>query len=116
MAEAKKTDAKKPAPKSITKSEFFGKISEATGKTKKEVQEVYDAIKDLIVKELKKKNGGLIKLPDMFQLKVFKTKAIKGGDKYLNRLTGKEEIRKPKPAKTKVRARTLKILNDAITG
>ena len=107
--------AKKPAAKSMNQGEFYGAIAEAIGKTKADVKAFYEALTDVIVKELTKKNGGTLKLPNLFKLTLKRIPAVKGGEKFFNRLTGKEEIRKPKPARTKVNARALKPLNEKVT-
>ena len=107
--------AKKPAPKSLTQGEFYSELADATGKTKAEAKEFYEKLCDLIVKQLTKKGGGVLKLPNLFKLSLKKTPAKKGGEKYFNRLTGQEAIRKPQTAKTRVSSRALKPLNEKVT-
>jgi nucleoid DNA-binding protein len=108
--------AKKPAAKSMTQTEFYTALAEATGKSKAEVKEFYEALSTLIVKELTNKKGtGSLKLPNLFKLTLKKKPAVKGGELFFNRLTGKEEKRKPKPASASVRARALKPLNEKVT-
>jgi nucleoid DNA-binding protein len=108
--------AKKPTPKSLNQTEFFNALATATEKSKAEVKAFYEALTDLIVKELTKKGGpGNLKLPNLFKLTLKKIPAVKGGDMFFNRLTGKEEKRKPKPARTRVNARALKPLNEKVT-
>ncbi len=105
---------KKPAPKSLTQNEFFTALAESTGKNKNEVKEFYEKMIDLIIHELQKKGGGVLKLPNAFKITMKKRPAVKGGEKYINPFTKKEELTKPKPAKKYITVRVLKPLNSKL--
>jgi nucleoid DNA-binding protein len=105
---------KKPVMKSITQGEFYTELAEATGKSKADVKAFYEALVALIAKHLGKKNGGVLKLPNLLKMKSIRKKAEKGGDTYFNRLTGKEMKRPPKAAYTKITASALKPLKESV--
>src|SRR5258707_13485692 len=65
--------------KSITKSEFFNRVAEATELKKTEVSKVFDAITEVIKKELSQKGPGVLTLPGLFKLKAKRVPAQKGG-------------------------------------
>lgn len=106
--------AKGKGGKSITKSEFYNRVAESTGLKKSEVAKVFDAITDVIKKELGTKGPGVLTLPGLFKLKTKRIPASKGGEKIINRFTGEEMISKPKPASTRVRANALKALKEML--
>jgi nucleoid DNA-binding protein len=106
-----KTAAK---PKSITKSVFFAEIAEKTGLKKTQVAEVFDAINGIIVKQLGSKGPRVITIPGLLKLKSKRVDKVKGGQKKINPLTGKEYVTKDKPAHTKVTARPLKGLKELL--
>lgn len=93
----------------LTKSQFFHELMTTTGMHKKDVMKVYDAIHALVGKHLGPKGGGEITLPGMAKLTALRTKADKGGQKRPNPFKpGEFIITKPKPARTKLKARGLK--------
>jgi nucleoid DNA-binding protein len=106
--------AKTKGAKSITKSEFFNRIAEATELKKSEVAKVFDAITDVIKKELSAKGPGVLTLPGLFKLKTRRVPAQPGGKKMINRFTGQEMISKPKPASVRIRANALKGLKEMV--
>lgn len=106
--------AKGKGGKSITKSEFYNRVAEATGLKKSEVASVFDAITEVIKKELSTKGPGVLTLPGLFKLKAKRVPAQPGGKDILNRFTGEMMKSKPKPASTRVTARALKNLKEML--
>ena len=106
--------AKGKGGKSITKSEFYNRVAEATGLKKSEVASVFDAITEVIKKELSTKGPGVLTLPGLFKLKAKRVPAQPGGKDILNRFTGEMMKSKPKPASTRVTARALKGLKEML--
>lgn len=116
-APAKAEKAEKPAKavKSITKAQFYDEIAKATELPKTKVAEVFDAIEATIVKQLSTKGPGVLTLPGLFKLKARRVKAVKGGKQVPNRFKpGEMTTTKDKPAHTKVSARPLKGLKEAL--
>ena len=101
--------------KSITKSQFFTEVAEKTELKKAQVAEVFDAITEIIKRELSQKGPGVLTLPGLFKLKAKYIKAEKGGKMVPNRFKPGEMIEtKDKPARTRVTARPLKALKDEL--
>ncbi len=106
-------NAKKP--KSITKSQFYTEIAEKTGLKKAEVAKVFEAITEVIKKQLSSKGPGVLTIPGLFKLKAKRIPAQKGGQKVPNRFKpGEFIITKDKPASVRITARALKALKDMI--
>jgi len=102
-------------PKSITTSEFYVQIAEATGMSKAEVKSLFDGLRAVIAKNLGKKGPGVLMIPGLVKLTTRKKPAVKGGKVVPNRFKpGETTITKNKPAKTIVRARILKQLSGTI--
>ena len=107
----------KPATKKakLTKSAFFQAVAEATEMKKAEVVKVYDAIHDLVHKNLSPKGAGEITLPGLCKLTAVRTKADRGGKLKPNPFKpGEMMTTKPKPARTKLKARGLKVFLESI--
>jgi len=101
--------------KSITKSQFFTEVADATGLKKAEVAKVFDAITEVIKKQLGAKGPGVLTLPGLFKLKAKRVPAKKGGEQVPDRFNpGKMITTKPKEAHTRVTARALKALKDVL--
>ncbi len=110
-----KAETETKSPKSITKAQFYDEIAKATELPKAKVAEVFDAIEASIVKHLGKKGEGVLTLPGMFKLKAKRMPAVKGGKMVENRFKPGEKIMtKDKKAFTKVSARPLKRLKEAL--
>jgi nucleoid DNA-binding protein len=108
--------AKEAAKKSITKGQFVTDIAEECGLTKADVTKVLDAMESVIVKQLGPKGPGTLALPGLFKLKAKRIPAQKGGKVVPNRFKpGETTVTKDKPASTKVTARPLKKLKEALT-
>ena len=106
--------AKAPAAKSINKSELFTQLAEQAELSKADVKKLYEALTEVILKNLAKKGPGVLTLPGLFKLTAVRKGAVKGGQPVLNRFTGEMTTTKDKPASVKVKARALKQLNGSI--
>lgn len=106
--------AKAPAAKSINKSELFAQLAEHTEMSKGDVKKFYEALTEVILKNLGKKGPGALTLPGLFKLTTVRKGPVKGGQDVLNRFTGQMVKTKDKPASIKVKARSLKQLNGSI--
>ncbi|MFO0802089.1 MAG: HU family DNA-binding protein [Gemmataceae bacterium] len=107
--------AKGKTGKSITKSEFYNRVAEATGLKKTEIAKVFESITEVIRKELSQKGPGVLTLPGLFKLKAKRIPAQKGGKEVPNRFKpGEMTITKDKPASTRVTARALKGLKEML--
>lgn len=113
---AKSTAAKAPAAKvKLTKTAFFQHIADATSMKKGDVQQMYDAMLALVEKQLGPKGPGEVTLPGLAKLSAAHTKADKGGKSAINPFTKEEYKTKPRPARTKLKARGLKPFLESIT-
>jgi nucleoid DNA-binding protein len=107
--------AKAKSAKSMTKSAFFTEVATETELKKADVAKVFDAITDIIKRELGQKGPGVLTLPGLFKLKAKRVPAKKGGEEVPDRFNpGKMIVTKPKPAHTRVTARPLKALKDTL--
>ena len=75
--------------KAATKAEIFGALAEKTGLGKKEISGLFDAMSDLIAKELGKKGPGQFVIPGLLKLKVVRKPAgeCRTGQAWLKRST-----------------------------
>jgi len=111
---AKKTSkSAASAQKPPTKSEIMTAISEDTGLTKKDVSGVFDALEDLMAKNLSKRGPGVFNVPGLMKVEV-KTKPATKARKGINPFTGEEQMFKAKPARKVVKIRPLKGLKDRV--
>ncbi len=104
---AKETPAKK-----LTKAQVLGELAEKTGLSRKQISEVFEAIRGLLKRELGKRGPEQFEVPGIVRLKVRKTEAQKG-KKFRNPATG-EVVVKDVPASRKLRAVPVKALKDLI--
>ena len=106
----------KAAPKkALTKTALFAELAEKSGLGKKEVELMFSALHEVIVHQLGPKGPGGFTLPGLFKLKAIKKQKVKGGEKKENKLVpGTFYVTKDKPAHTKVTARPLKMLKEAL--
>lgn len=103
------SDKKKP----ITKSIVIKTISDATGKSGKEVGVFLDALSVLAKEQLGKKGPGVFILPGLLKLTLVKKPATKAR-KGINPFTKEEVVFKAKPAKNVIKAKALKGFQEAI--
>jgi nucleoid DNA-binding protein len=122
---AKKTATKAaPAPaksdasggshsKAATKGEIYGSLSEKTGLGKKEISKIFDALSELIAKELGKKGPGQFVVPGLLKLKVVRKPATKA-KQGINPFTKEPMMIKAKPARNVVKAVPMKALKELV--
>ena len=100
-------------PKSMTKAAVYQEMADKTGLKRKQVADVFDALSDLIKRELGKKGPGLFTIPGLLKKRLIRKPATKAR-KGINPFTKQETMIKAKPARNVVRARPLKALNDLV--
>lgn len=108
MAETKNTKSKN---KALTKSAVYQEIATKTNLTRKQVTEVFDALTEMIKKELSKKGPGQFTLPGLLKLKLVKKPATK--EKVVDNpfKPGEKMTVKAKPARNQIKPRVLKTLS-----
>lgn len=94
-----------------SKAQVTSAIAEDTGLSKKEVNAVFDSLKDLIHRHLKSRGAGTFTLPGLAKITVTKKPATKDR-KGVNPFTGEPTVFKAKPARRVVKVRPLKGLKD----
>jgi nucleoid DNA-binding protein len=99
--------------KSVTKGEIYTALGEKTGLTKKQIAGVFDALSDLIGRELGKKGPGLFVVPGLLKLKVVRKPATKA-KQGINPFTKQPMTIKAKPARNVIKALPLKALKDLV--
>ncbi len=100
-------------PKRLTKSQIITEISSKTELSRKDVTAVFDSLKELIKRELKRKEPGEFVVPDLIKLKVRMIPARKE-KKGIDPFTKQERVFPAKPAQKKIRATALKKLKDLV--
>ncbi|MEQ8844140.1 MAG: HU family DNA-binding protein [Phycisphaerales bacterium] len=113
----KKTTARKPKIESVdkprTKSQIIGTISEQTELSRKEVQAVFDAMTELMAKDLGRSGPGIFNVPGLMKVQKVRKPARKAR-KGINPFTGEETMFKAKPASNVVKVRPLKGLKELV--
>lgn len=99
--------------KTRTKSQVMGDIADKTGLTKKEVASVFEAMSDLIRKDIGRRGPGVFTVPGLMKIRVVRKPATKAR-KGINPFTGEEMIFKAKPARNVVKVSALKGLKDMV--
>lgn len=99
------------AGKALTKSEILVSIAEKTGLARKQVSGVFDAVCELIGKNVSKKGPGVFVMPGMLKIMVIEKPATKAR-KGINPFTKEEVMFKAKPARRVIKIRPLKALKD----
>lgn len=112
-AKAKAEAAAPPGPKAATKAEIFSAIAEKAGVGKKEVAGVFDALSELIAKELGKKGPGQFIIPGLLKLKVVRKPATKAKE-GINPFTKEKMTIKAKPARNAIKAVPMKALKELV--
>lgn len=90
-----------------TKAQLIAAISDDTGLSKKEVTSVFDSLRDIMTRHLKKRAVGTFTLPGLAKFTVVAKKATKAR-KGINPFTGQEMMFAAKPARRVIRVRPLK--------
>jgi nucleoid DNA-binding protein len=112
-APVEKAEKSAARPKAATKADIYAAISEKTTLSKKDVSAVFDAMGDLIGKELGKKGPGLFQIPGLLNLKVVRKPATKAKP-GINPFTKEPMTVKAKPARNVIKAVPLKALKDLV--
>ena len=101
------------AGKRMTKAQIVGELADRTGLSKKDINGVLEALRDVVKRELGKRGLGEFVVPELaLKLKVRQVKAQKG-KKFRNPATG-EIIIRDVPASKKLRATPLKKLKELV--
>ena len=100
------------AGKRLTKAQVIAEVSGTTELDKKSVARVFDALQDLIRKQLTGRGPGEFVVPGLVKLRVVKKPATKERQ-GINPFTKEEQWFAAKPATTKIKVRPLKRLKDA---
>ncbi|QGJ72412.1 Integration host factor [Planctomycetales bacterium 10988] len=109
-ATRKKATAKKP----LTKTQIIAAIAEKTELSRQDVNAVFDALHDEIVKSLAPRGPGEITIPPgIIKVRKKKKKATPAG-KRMNPFTKEMMTVKAKPASTKLQVRPLKKLKEIV--
>ncbi|MER3416805.1 MAG: DNA-binding protein [Gemmataceae bacterium] len=102
------------AAKPATKSEIYRQLAEKTGLARKQVASLFDALAELIRRELGKKGPGVFNLAGLVKLQVIHKPATKAREVPNPFRPGEKMLVKAKPARKVVKARPLKALKDAV--
>ena len=97
----------------MSKSEFVGAIADKSELTKKQVNDVLEAMHSVVAKELGKDGPGEVVLPGLLKLNVT-VKPATPERQGINPFTKQPTVFKAKPARKVVKARVLKGLKDAL--
>jgi len=101
------------AAKRLTKAQLFSELAEATELPKKKVSEVFDALTDLMKKQLTGRGPGEFVFPGLLKVKVVKRGPVPERQGR-NPQTGEPMTIKAKPASKRVRATALKGLKELV--
>jgi nucleoid DNA-binding protein len=107
-------DTKKASAKPQSKSQTYTDLAEATGLSRKQVGEVFDALATLIHRELGKKGPGVFTVPGLLKLKKIVKPATKEATRPNPFKPGEMMVVKAKPARNLVKAQPLKSLKEMI--
>ena len=105
--------AGKSSAKPMAKSAVYAALAEKTGLSRKQVGQVFDALSDLLKKELGKKGPKVVAIPGLLKIKVINKPPVPER-KGINPFTKQEQVFKAKPARNVVKALALKGLKDMV--
>ena len=97
--------------KSLTKSQLLSEVAERSGTTKKLAGEVLDALRDVVIEQLKVKAP--VTVPGLLKF-TLKDKPAVPARTGINPFTKEPTTFKAKPASKAVKAQPLKALKDAV--
>ena len=100
--------------KSMTKSAVYQEVASTTNLSRKQVAEVFDALSQLIRRELGKKGPGVFTVPGLLKLKLRKRPATKAGTRPNPFKPGEMMAVKARPATNVVKALPLKSLKEMV--
>lgn len=98
--------------KPTTKSEIFNFIAEKTNLKRRDVTAVFDALNDLIARDLKR-GPGVVNLAGLMKIKVVNKPATPARE-GINPFTKERVMFKAKPARNVVKVQALKNLKDMV--
>ena len=101
------------AAKRLTKAQLFSELSEVTELPKKKVSEVFDALTELLKKQLSGRGPGEFVFPGLLKVRVVKRPATKERE-GINPQTREKIMIPAKPASKRVRATPLKGLKQLV--
>jgi nucleoid DNA-binding protein len=104
---------KAAAPKTATKAEIFATLADKSGVSKKQVIAVFDALGELVAKDLGKKGPGVFTVPGLLKLRVVRRPATKA-KQGINPFTKEPLMIKAKPARNVVKAVPMKALKELV--
>lgn len=111
---AKKAEkAAAPKAKQATKSEIYSALAEKTKLSKKDIASVFEAMSEMIAKDLGKKGPGIFVVPGLLKLKIVDKPATKARP-GINPFTKEPTMIKAKPARKAVKAVLLKSLKELV--
>lgn len=99
------------AAKPASKSEVLTTIAEQTELSRKQVASVFNALSEMISKNVGKKGPGIFAVPGLMKITVVQKPATKAR-KGINPFTKEEVMFKAKPARRVIKIRALKALKD----
>ncbi len=105
------TATKSRAAKARTKSQIIGEIAEQTELSRREVSDVFEAMADLIKKDIGRRGPGTFTVPGLMKIRVVRKPATKAR-RGINPFTGEEMMFKAKPARNVVKVGALKRLKE----
>jgi nucleoid DNA-binding protein len=108
-----KSESSGSKSRAATKAEIFSALAEKTGLGKKEVAGLFDALGELIARELGKKGPGQFVVPGLLKLKVVRKPATKA-KQGINPFTKEPMTVKAKPARNVVKAVPMKALKELV--
>ncbi|MCA9115509.1 MAG: HU family DNA-binding protein [Planctomycetaceae bacterium] len=108
--------AKKAAApqKPMTKSEVLNALAEQTEMSRKDIATVFDALSELIGKNLGKRGPGVFNVPGLMKIKVVRKPATKASTRPSPFNPGEMMTVKAKPARNQVKVLPLKGLKDMV--
>ncbi|MEX0678944.1 MAG: HU family DNA-binding protein [Pirellulales bacterium] len=106
------TKIREKAPKPMSKSEIGHALGEYTGLSKAQITSVFDALAELVGKQLKS-GPGIFTVPGLLKIKVVRKPAV-GQRAGINPFTKQETIFKAKPARNVVKLQALKNLKQMV--
>lgn len=106
--------AGKTTAKPMAKSAVYAALAESTGLSRKQIGSVFEALGDLLKKELGKKGPGMFAVPGLLKIKRVTKPATKGGTRPNPFKPGEMITVKAKPARNVVKALALKGLKEMV--
>jgi nucleoid DNA-binding protein len=97
-----------------TKSQILAELAEDTGLTKKQVQEVFQAAKELAARHLQGRGSGEFTLPELGVKLRRVSKAARKAGMARNPFTGEMVQVEARPASLSVRATAMKAIKDVV--